>query len=608
MQEPAKEEYLSLPDSMVSGHVAQLRLLTGLLQGLMLFWLYHTGSNKLWPATEPYVFIPLMMVMAFVPVIFISSLGHLSKRVIFRWLFSVSLIIVVLAIYDIWRVGYVEYANNADAQLYPSPMLVFFTVMGLFIAHALIFSAASDFRLIARYVTYFEVAWKLGIQLCFAGLFIGILWAVLFLGAGLFALVKIDFLGKLLEQPWFSIPVTTFAFSFALHITDVKPGIVRGIRTLLLVLMSWLLPVVTLMVTGFIVSLPFTGLEPLWATRNATAVLLGASAVLIVLINTAFQNGEVSTQLSRVLRVSARLAALLLAPLIVIAMYSLGLRVVQYGWTTDRMIAASCLLVGMCYAAGYAWAASEKQVWLNRIAPTNIVAAMLVLSVLLALFTPLADPARISVNSQVSRLLDGKIRPADFDFDYLKFDGARYGMQALTTLKETWQGEDMVLLREKIDTTHNKKFRWDKELVVDIKDNLNNITIWPRGRELPASFVDQTWDKNNISWQVPDCLKSRGKQCDVFIVDLNRDSHPEILVLGRESYMQPQVFTRQTDNSWKLAGNFTGGNDQCRNNIIDALKSNSFRLVDPAINDVEVNGRIFRFVPVQENYIGCQKD
>jgi Domain of unknown function (DUF4153) len=550
------------------------------------------------------VFVPLLMVMIFAPVIFVSSLGHLKAGVIFRWITLVCVIVAGLVVYDVWRVGFIEYANN-DTHLYPSPLLAFYLAIGLYIAHALIFSAASDNQFIARYATYFEVAWKLGIQIIFAGFFVGILWAVLFLGAGLFSLVKLDFLEKLLQKAWFSIPVSVFAFSFALHITDVRPGIVRGIRTLLLVLMSWLLPVVTLMATGFIASLPFTGLEPLWATRNATAVLLGTSAVLIILINTAYQNGEVSSQLARVIRLTARLAALLLVPLILIAIYSLALRVMQYGWSTDRIIAASCLLVGSCYAAGYAWAATEKRVWLHRISPTNVTAAFLVLAILLALFTPLADPARISVNSQVNRLLEGKVKPADFDYDYLKFDGARYGMQALAMLKETWKGEDVVLLREKVDATHNKKSRWDKELTVDVKRSIHNITVWPAGTKLPVSFTDQSWDKTQSTWQIPDCMKMTGDQCDAFVLDFNLDNKPDILIIGKERYMQPQLFMEQADKQWKLMGSYSGTNDQCQHNLFDALKSNAFKLAEPSVRDIHVGGRKFRFVPWQENIYDC---
>eukprot|EP01032_Pedospumella_encystans_P000177 gene177-195_t len=71
------------------------------------------------------------------------------------------------------------------------------------------------------------------------------------LGSGLFMLVKLDFLKLLLREAWCNAPVLCFAFACAMHITDVRPAIVRGIRTLLLVLMSWLLPVTVALLAGW---------------------------------------------------------------------------------------------------------------------------------------------------------------------------------------------------------------------------------------------------------------------------------------------------------------------------------------------------------------------
>jgi hypothetical protein len=43
---------------------------------------------------------------------------------------------------------------------------------------------------------------------------------------------------------------------------------------------------------GFVLALPFTGLEPLWGTRRATGILIASSAALILLINTAYRSGD----------------------------------------------------------------------------------------------------------------------------------------------------------------------------------------------------------------------------------------------------------------------------------------------------------------------------
>src|SRR5205823_3428641 len=217
-----------------------------------------------------------------------------------------------------------------------TPPLMLFAAAGLFIAHSLVMAGVRDRRRIAAYTTHFDLAWKLGVQLAFSGLFTGVSWLVLLLGAQLFELVKLTFLTELMREEWFAIPVTAFAFACAMHLTDVRPAIVHGIRGLLLVLMSWLLPVAVLLVGGFLAALPFTGLAPLWGTRHAASVLLCAVAAFVVLINAAWQQGGDGNGVAGAVRVAARIAALLLAPLVIIAVYALFLRVRDYGWTGDR--------------------------------------------------------------------------------------------------------------------------------------------------------------------------------------------------------------------------------------------------------------------------------
>lgn len=113
---------------------------------------------------------------------------------------------------------------------------------------------------------------------------------------------------------WFSIPTSTLATAAALHVTDVRAGLVRGVRTLVLVLLSWLLPLMALIGAGFLVGLVFTGLEPLWKTQHAAAILLSAAALLIVLLNAAYQDGHPERAAPKILHYAGTLAALLLFP------------------------------------------------------------------------------------------------------------------------------------------------------------------------------------------------------------------------------------------------------------------------------------------------------
>ena len=593
-----------LPESAVTSRVGLLRLAVGVMQGLTLYLLYLAAKSNAWPATERFLFAPLLLVFLIMPVLLISSLGHLRRRTVTLWMLVTVVVIAALGFYDVWRGDtssmLTTYADAQTGVRLPSRLLFIFLIAGFFIAHSLLLSAEQDQRRIGRYATHFETAWKLIIQLIFSGAFVGVLWGVLWLGASLFMLVKLDFLKELLQKSWFAIPLTTFGFTCAMHITDVRPAIVRGIRSLLLVLLSWILPISTLIVVGFLATLPLTGLQPLWATRSATAILLGAAAMLVILINAAFQNGEVSSSIARVVRLSARLAALTLLPIVAIAIYALGLRVDEYGWTTDRIIAAACLLVAGNYAIGYAWAAFQST-WMRTIAPTNVAAAYLILLVLLALFSPLSDPARLSVNHQLARLNAGRTAANDFDFEYLRFEGVRYGREALERLKSDAHGTDAAAIREKagraLALEHPNRGR---EANPGTSDIAANITVWPSQGRLPESFAAQNWNAYKLPWELPLCLRQLHAKCDAFEIDMNGDGKNDIILLPVGVPMQGVILVENSDGNWSLFGKLPRELSACES-FRRKMIAGEYQLKPARTKELEIGGQRFEVQKLSEN-------
>jgi hypothetical protein len=360
-----------------------------------------------------------------------------------------------------------------------------------------------------------------------------------------------------------------------MHVTDVRPSIVRGIRTLLLVLASWILPVATLIICGFLCSLPFTGLDALWGTRHATSLLLTAIAMLVVLINAAFQNGEAKAALA--IRVSARTAAIVILPLTGIAIYALGLRVHDYGWTTDRIVAAACLVVASCYAGGYQWAAHRYDTWLCPIAKVNIATAFVVLAVLLALFTPIADPARISVNNQMARLASGRTTPEKFDFKYLRFEGQRYGQEALTQLARS----EVKLVAEKAAAALKMTNRWQSGKVVitaaSIVDN--------------ASFIAQKWSDLPEAQQ-PQCLSGADQKCEALLLDADGDGKQEVMLFGA-GYGNGVLYAEDQTGKWSLVAHLAGGCGEVR----ARLRAGQFGLAASRWKALDIGSVRLQFLP-----------
>ena len=579
--------------SVPSSNIGAIRIAIGLLQGLVLYLLYQSFKSRVWPATEPLLSGPLVLVWLIVPVILIASIGALNRRQLLIWIPVAAAILAALGVYDVWRAtgpGIVPSPSN-DNPANLSGQLIVVCIAGFFIAQSLVMAAAGEQRRIASYPAYFETAWKQFVQLAFSALFVGVTWLVLLLGSELFMLIKLDFLRKVIGESWFVIPVIAFAFSCAMHITDVRPAIVRGIRALLLVLLSWILPVAVVVIGGFLASLPFTGLEALWATRSATAALLGAAAVLVVLVNAAYQDGAPDVAAARVVQGSVRVASVLLAPIVVIAFYALSLRVGDYGWTTSRIVAAACLVVASIYAVGYAWSALRPA---RRVAisTTNIANAFVVLAMLLMLYSPIGDPARLSVASQVARLQSGKVAAGKFDFAYLKFEGKRYGQAALEQLRTTFQGKDAQLVRDRI--AEAEKMKWRKPphgvLLAPAPVALSkNARVWPKGSVLPASFLTTDLSQSEGS-PLPACLRGGTEECDIVMADLTGDGKPEIITLS--ALPEPfavMVMTEVKPGQWRSAGTLPSSLAACAP-LRQALINGQYTLSPPAISDIIIGG------------------
>lgn len=574
--------------------LAATRIGIGLAQGLALYFLYRAGMELQWPATVPRLFVPLLALWVLVPVIAISGLGQLTRRQLLHWTLGAAAVVALLAFHDVWRMegAWRPPAAPKPRAPEPSPQLCMALVGGLFVAHALVLAGAAEGRRVASYGAYFETAWKLGVQLGFSALFVGAAWLVLHLGASLFTLIRLDFLSKAIRESWFAIPVTTFAFASALHLTDVRPNIVRGIRNLLLVLLSWILPVLSLLVAAFLLSLPFTGLAPLWATRSAAVFLLGTAAVFVVLINAAWQHG--AAPVARPIAFAARVAALLLVPVTLLAGLALALRVAGHGWTEDRVVAAACMLVAACYAGGYA-AAALRRGWLPGLAGANIAAAFVVLGVLLALFTPVADPARLSTNDQLARLASGKVTADRFDAGYLQFDGARYGRAALARLDAAGDAA----LRARIAAVRKLRHPRDRQSLGRSR-LLANLQVWPAGSRLPDAFLDTDWGAAMIG--TPDCLLREGRRCDAFQIDLDGDARPEVLLVGEDA--GERAFATGAAGRWRIVGDFPVTLVACPD-LRAALREGKVRVLPAAWGDLEVGGRRIPMNVQQEGLPDC---
>jgi len=557
--------------------VGLIRLGTGLLQGLCLYGLIQASEGKTWPFTDQPLFAALFLVVLFAPAPILASIGRMRLPSLLGWTAIAALLLAAFGFYDAWRQPTMPEPGK-DWE----PERAVFAAVGLFVAHVLIAAADADRRRIGRYETIFALATKFAVQLGLSFAFVGVLWILLFVGASLFEVIGLKGFKETIGEAWFAAPVSAVTFAAAVHLTDVRSGLIRAIRTLGLTLLSWLTPIMTAIAAAFLVALPFTGLEPLWNTGSATAMLLVAAAALAVLVNAVYQDGEGDEARPAVLRWSARAAAVLLVPIVGLAIYGLMLRIGQHGLSPDRIVAGAIAAVAAVLAAGYAFAAVRPGEWMKPVGLTNVAAACVGLVLLASLFSPIADPARLSVNSQMARLERGEITPDEFDYAFLRFDGGRWGAAALQRLKAS----NNAAIAEHATSALKAEYRRPSHRAPDmVRADPARFKIAPAGRALPREFIALDVP---VGSTVANCAELVG--CTAIIADLNQDGSEEVIV---SQGSRGEIYGKASTGSWSRLGALEAA---CEGSSADILPK-AVALSPPAFPDVQIGEHRFRVVP-----------
>lgn len=203
----------------------------------------------------------------------------------------------------------------------------------------------------------------------------------------------------------------------------------RSARVGLTLALTVILPVLILLSIVLILVWPLTRWLPPLALSAATG------ALMIACINASYGDGGWRSMWRRRLEFAG---AILLGPLAALCAIALEMRVASLGFTTNRVVAASLVLLLFAYALAYAGAALISLGGgraMERLETGNRVMAFMVMSTLAAMVTPLADPVRLAVAEQSWRLAHGVVAPSKIDQAWLRRSGLRFGHEALARLR-----------------------------------------------------------------------------------------------------------------------------------------------------------------------------
>jgi hypothetical protein len=409
----------------------------------------------------------------------------------------------------------------------------FLTLLMLFIAHELVSSADQAKRPIAPFSIYFDEAWKRGTQLALSILFTALFWAILMLGALLLNMIGFEWLENILQEDVVYLPLTGVAFAVSVSLCDHQGKLIDGVRTLVLGVLSWLLPVLTLIGGVFAVSLLFSGLKPLWDTNAGTASLLSGCVAFVLLINATYQQGEEEREIHIVQKWSVRIASVLLLTFAVLAAWGLGLRIGQYGLSPERVVGVVAILVSVLFGVGYTAAAILPGRWMALLERVNIAMAVLKVGLLFALVSPIAPPARLSVENHMARVAAGKLNADTIDWRMLESTG-QFGTDALNAL--TSNPDSAIAENAKLTLSGTipgtERAQGALSAVNELVDVSKLRVVFPQGGSLPSVFME-TKGVASFAGEPINCLLTKGSEqdCAAAVVDINNDNLTDVVLL-----------------------------------------------------------------------------
>ena len=395
-------------------------------QGLLLFALYKAFDAHVWPSESPLWWYPLWTLAVAIPILLLLSLECGNERRVVSMSAGLGAVLAILAIYTGWQ-----------AQPFGEfPVFSLSAAFGLSIAiacfKALMYLQQRAAHLPMSYEVLFTYSWRNFLVLALAVLFVLVFWLVLQLWAGLFRVIEIDFFSELFKKDWFLFPVLGFAHGLGVVIFRELTRVIDNITRLLQGLIKLLLPLVVIVAAIFLLALPFTGLDALWATGSGTSLLLWLTALMLFFANAVYQDGRDAQPYPPIVHRLIYFGLYSLPVLCILSLYGLVLRLNQYGWTVERSWGFVVWLVLALFSAGYVWGIVTRRAdWPETLARVNTIMGLVVLALMLLANSPFMDFRKISLGSQLARVDSGEIELESFDFYYAHHYLARPGNLAL---------------------------------------------------------------------------------------------------------------------------------------------------------------------------------
>jgi hypothetical protein len=381
-------------------------------------------------------------------------------------------------------VGWFTASYNQQGEIFEWPFLA--GLLAVLIAAPLFQTVRDEGAWRFRYERLHRHAWLDAVIGAASLGFTGVAFLLAFLIASLFDLIGIRFIKDLLDDSWFCWMLGGTAFGAALGLLRERDSLLATLHRLIMIVFAVMAPVLALALGIFLLSFPLTGFNPRSPFADATPILLALAAAAVVFTNAVIGDGNAERSPNRLLQVSALVLIVTVLPLGLLAAYSMGQRIGQYGWTPERMWGVVAVGVTIAYGLTGLWSVMRKRSDFDdllRPLQTRLAIGLCGLALFLAL--PLVDFGALSAESQLARLAQAKVAADKFDWTAMAFDFGPSGRRRLADIARAGPLEQRKLAAAALDTKSRYQVTEVVQAAASAPSVAKNLRVVPEGTRLP---------------------------------------------------------------------------------------------------------------------------
>ena len=509
----------------------------GLLQGALCYLL----MTYLVPHNDGWLFYGMPATIAITSALLLTVVSF-KQRALWYWMALIFVVVLAMSVWLKWQVEDSDKWRQHEVFMFYGWRLLLMAMLALpWIQYSLHVSREQ-----ARYPHFYRQLWLNALTLLIVFVANGLFWLVLLLWSEMFKLVGIPFFSTLFfDTDWFGYVAFGLITALAVVLARTQSRLVTAVQKLLTFIATGLLPLVALLALMFILTLPFTGLEAISQRVSAAGLMSTLTLLLMLLLLIAIvrEPQQEALPYPGALRYLIK-CSLIVAPIyMLIAGWSLWVRIQQYGWTPERLYGVLVVVVLLVWSFGYLASILRRgRNPLELQGPVILGVSLLALGLLVLLSSPVIDAWRISVNSHMGLYHSGKIKPDQVSLYMLDHSG-KPGRAALEALqKDVAFNQDSKRRRDL-----NSLLQGSRDPVKELTATqlVSKVVIAP-GSEKPD---DAFWTFVKAQgYRITSCAEQNA--CVLVSQDLNADGHPE-QVLYAFGDGESLVFGMQK-NKWDL--------------------------------------------------------